>query len=122
MDLDLVLSRLDKVKSNGTDKYMACCPAHNDKSPSMSVRQVDDRVLIHCFAGCGANEILDSIGLDYSSLYPEDNEFKPVKQYGKPKATDDIYINVYKFKVKNGEKPTEQDTQNYRDAVKRRHF
>ncbi len=123
MDLDLVLSRLDKVKQNGTNKYMACCPAHADKTPSMSVMQADDRVLIHCFAGCGANDILDSIGLDYNALYPEDSgEYKPQKQYGKPKATDDIYIQVYKFKVQNGETPTQQDTQNYRDAVKRRHF
>jgi DNA primase len=122
MDLELLLSRLDKVKSSGADKYIACCPAHDDKTPSLSIRQANDRVLIHCFAGCGANDILDSIGLDYDTLYTEERNTQPVKQYGQPKATDDIYIQVYKFKVKNGDIPTQQDTANYRDAVKRRHF
>jgi hypothetical protein len=32
---------------------MACCPAHDDRNPSLSVRRAPDgRVLVHCFAGC----------------------------------------------------------------------
>lgn len=121
MDIDLLLSRLEKVKG-GNGKYMACCPAHDDKSPSLSVKQADDRVLIHCFAGCGANDVLDAIGLNYEALYPEEHNTMPVKRYKKPVPTDDIYIQVYKFKVTNGETPSQQDTTNYREAVKRRHF
>ena len=122
MDIDLLLSRLEKVKQNGTDKYMACCPAHDDKTPSLAIRQANDRVLINCFAGCGANEVLEAVGLDYNTLYPEDQNTMPVKRFGRPVATDDVYIQVYKFKVKNGDVPSAQDTQNYREAVKRRHF
>ena len=122
MDIDLLISRLDKVKNNGTGKYMACCPAHDDKSPSLSVKQADDRVLIHCFAGCGAMDVLEAVGLDYNTLYPEDRNTMPVKRFGAPIATDEVYMQVYKFKIKNGSQPTQQDTQNYRDAVKRKHF
>ncbi len=60
--------------------WLACCPAHDDKSPSMSVRELDDgRVLIHCFAGCSVAEILSAVGLTFSDLFPENKN-----QHGKP--------------------------------------
>jgi len=31
---------------------MALCPAHDDRNPSLSIQLADDRILIHCFAGC----------------------------------------------------------------------
>lgn len=71
MTAETLLQRLDKVKKTGRDKWHACCPAHDDKGPSLAVRELDDgRVLIHCFAGCGAAEILDAVGLDWSALHP----------------------------------------------------
>lgn len=71
MSAENLIQRLDKVRKTGTDKWQASCPAHDDKGPSLAVRELDDgRVLIHCFAGCGAAEILDAVGLDFSELYP----------------------------------------------------
>jgi hypothetical protein len=68
---DLLLSRLGKVKASGPGKWMACCPAHADRSASLSVRQVDDgRVLVHCFAGCSVEEVVRAVGLDLSDLFP----------------------------------------------------
>jgi putative DNA primase/helicase len=33
--------------------YMACCPAHKDRNPSLSLRDsADGRVLVYCHAGC----------------------------------------------------------------------
>jgi hypothetical protein len=38
---------------------MACCPAHDDRNPSLSVRRAPDgRVLVHCFAGCSLDAVL----------------------------------------------------------------
>ena len=37
---------------------MCRCPAHEDRSPSLSVRPGRTRLLLHCFAGCGASEVL----------------------------------------------------------------
>lgn len=37
------------------------CPAHNDGSPSLSVRLGDTAILFHCFAGCTADEILKAL-------------------------------------------------------------
>ena len=72
MSAELLLSHLSKVRKMGPDRWMACCPAHNDKSPSLSIRECSDgRVLLHCWTGCGANEILESVGLTFDALFPE---------------------------------------------------
>lgn len=34
------------------------CPAHADKDPSLSLRQGDHGILVHCFAGCAAEDVL----------------------------------------------------------------
>lgn len=57
--LEKVLVRLDKVKAAGSGRWKACCPAHDDRDPSLSVREADDgKVLVHCWAGCTTREIL----------------------------------------------------------------
>lgn len=72
MSADTILSLLSKVRKMGPDRWMACCPAHNDKSPSLSIRETPDgRVLLHCWTGCGANEVLDALGLTFEDLFPE---------------------------------------------------
>ena len=79
-NLDNLLSHLDKVKRTGPGTYLACCPAHADRSPSLSVRELEDgRILLHCFAGCEAHEVLSAVGLDIHALFPE-REI----QHGKP--------------------------------------
>ena len=72
MSADALLSRLDKVRRTGHNSWVACCPAHPDKSPSLSIRDADDgRVLVHCFAGCGIDSILGAAGLTIDDLFPE---------------------------------------------------
>ena len=68
------VQRLGKVKGrNGS--WTACCPAHDDKSPSLSIREGEDgRVLVHCFGGCDVQEVLGAVGMDMSDLFPEKQE------------------------------------------------
>lgn len=67
-----LLNRLAAVRQTAHDRWIACCPAHEDNSPSLSIRELDDgRVLLHCFAGCDAIDVLASLGLDWSALYPQ---------------------------------------------------
>lgn len=69
--LEKVISRLDRVKSAGANKWNACCPAHLDKSPSLSITETSDGVvLIKCWAGCSANDIVQAIGLQLRDLFP----------------------------------------------------
>jgi hypothetical protein len=71
MSVDTLLSRLEKVKRTGQGRYVARCPAHADKNPTLSIRELTDgRVLVHCFAGCGAAEIVAATGLEMSDLFP----------------------------------------------------
>ena len=83
MSAETVLSRLTKVRKMGADRWMACCPAHNDKSPSLSIRECSDgRILLKCWTGCGASEILDAIGLDFQDLFADklDNHIQRERQ------------------------------------------
>lgn len=67
-----LLERLDGVKQLAPSRWMARCPAHQDRSPSFSVRELEDgRVLLHCFAGCEVGDILSSLGMSFRDLYPE---------------------------------------------------
>ena len=69
--LDNFISRLDRVRKTGTQSYMACCPAHEDRNSSLSIRATDDgRVLLHCFAECPVEEVVAAVGLTMSDLFP----------------------------------------------------
>lgn len=72
MKADAFLARCSKVRPTGTGTWVACCPAHADKNPSMTVRELDDgRVLLHCFAGCAVDEILGALGMGFDALFPD---------------------------------------------------
>lgn len=69
---DLLLGKLDRVHPRGDGRWTACCPAHGDRSPSLSIReQADGTLLVHCFAGCPAASVLESVGLTLSDLFPD---------------------------------------------------
>lgn len=58
--------------------YTACCPAHNDKSPSLTIwEDGTDRAGIHCFAGCSQNAVLAALNLTWHDLYRDGQEVKP---------------------------------------------
>ena len=72
MNADALLSRLDGVRQTGAGRWLARCPAHDDKHASLSVRELDDgRILLHDFAGCSVDEIVAALGLALEDLFPE---------------------------------------------------
>ena len=75
MDINIFLGHLNKVRKNKSG-WMACCPNHEDNSPSLSINQGVDCILIHCFAGCDSGEVMDSIGLSLADLYQKNNDVK----------------------------------------------
>ena len=48
---------------------MRRCPAHPDKSPSLSVREGERGILLHCFAGCTLEDICRALGLHPRDLF-----------------------------------------------------
>lgn len=64
----LHLSGIDKAGKN----FKALCPAHGDKTQSLSVATGDDgRVLLHCFSGCSVESVVAAMGLAMTDLFPQ---------------------------------------------------
>jgi hypothetical protein len=64
------LACLEGVKPRQRGGWSALCPAHNDRTPSLIVDVADDgRLLIHCFAACGAGDVVAALGLSLSDLF-----------------------------------------------------
>lgn len=86
---DKLISRLQSVKAAralpGERRAWACCPAHEDKHPSLDVRELPDgRLLILCRAqGCGAADVVAAVGLSLSDLFPRDLKFAPAGRKGR---------------------------------------
>jgi hypothetical protein len=67
--LERVGDALREHGCRGGDGIWAC-PAHEDRSPSLSVREGDDgRVLVHCFAGCATHDVIAAVGLRWTDLF-----------------------------------------------------
>jgi hypothetical protein len=74
MSLDRLLNALTKVKGR-KGSWTASCPAHEDKSPSLAIRQTEDgRILLHCFGGCSVHDVLGAVGMEMSDLFPDKSE------------------------------------------------
>lgn len=72
MTVESLLSRLEKVRKTGPQTWTAKCPAHQDKTPSLSVRELPDgMVLVHCHALCGIDRIAQALGIELDELFPE---------------------------------------------------
>lgn len=77
--IDNLLSRLEKVRKTGSDSWQARCPAHDDRGPSLTIREAEGgKVLLHCFAGCSIHEVVKAVDMDLSDLFP------PRREHGKP--------------------------------------
>ncbi len=72
MNCQALLDRLDAVRQCGDGRWSARCPAHGDKTPSLSVRELaDGRILLYCFAGCDVHAITAALGIELTDLFPE---------------------------------------------------
>lgn len=68
--LRTLLALLKGVKGRGSH-YTARCPAHEDRTPSLSVTEGrDGRVLVKCHAGCRTVDVLRAVGLTEADLFP----------------------------------------------------
>ncbi len=68
LKMQTVLGRLEGIRKNGTG-YMAKCPAHADRNPSLSIREGVKGIVLYCHAGCSVNSVLESIDLSPSDLF-----------------------------------------------------
>src|SRR3546814_19823878 len=40
---------------------MCCCPAHDDRTPSLSITLGKRAILVHCFAGCANEAVIEAM-------------------------------------------------------------
>ncbi len=68
MTLEEISSRLDGVRRMRAG-FTARCPAHDDRSPSLSITERDGKILLHCFSGCSISAITEAIGVSVKDLF-----------------------------------------------------
>lgn len=87
--IERLLNLLDGVQQIGPNKWRAKCPSHDDRRPSLDIKEARDGVvLLICRAGCETENVLRAVGLDFSDLYPETvkHRIRPTKHPLKPRV------------------------------------
>lgn len=126
MSVQLILEKLEKVKPNGQGKWMACCPSHDDRSPSLGIAELQDgRILLNCLAGCGVHEVLGALGMGMEDLFPDGGAGHRMKGYFqmiKPKEKtvyDETLLALADAKRSRGERLTPKEMELERQAFMR---
>lgn len=111
MNVDEILGRFQKVRRYNTksNSWMALCPGHPDKTPSLSIRFDGDKPLFHCFAGCTFEEIIGAADLakedlmgdrpdSYHSKHPRLDPYKLLDAM----ALDALRVGLIASRIANG--------------------
>jgi hypothetical protein len=67
--LHTILDADPGARKNGDHRFTIRCPAHPDSNPSLSVSREQDRILLHCHAGCLTENVLQALNLKWSDLF-----------------------------------------------------
>src|SRR4030042_2014764 len=127
MQIGDILNKLEKVKRIGNE-YKALCPAHEDREPSLTVKQKDNQILVHCFAGCPTESIVETLGLQMSDLFIDPKEKKQdstiVATYDYQDEQGNLLFQVVRFDPKsfrqrhrNGRGEWQWDTKGIRKVI-----
>ena len=61
------LTKATPISTGG--QHSGLCPAHNDRSPSLSLTLTEDRILIKFHSGCSIKEVCSGLGIKESDLF-----------------------------------------------------
>jgi len=122
MTIENILAKLSKVRKSNRG-YMACCPVHQDKNPSMTITETDDgKVLAHCFS-CGArgSDVVEALGLPASELFSGEftGTYDAKFKLRKTELEDSMVITIYEQDKREGKYLTHADYKRYRLAKAR---
>ena len=68
MTVEDLLPRLEAVGRTSRG-YQARCPAHDDRTPSLSICEGNRGILLKCWAGCELTAITGKLGLEVKELF-----------------------------------------------------
>ena len=94
------LSKLQGVEQTGKNRWKALCPVHDDHEASLSISIGDDgRILIHCFARCSPENILDRVGMSWPDLFPKtiDRAITVIDYVRETKEPNAVYNSIRVF-------------------------
>lgn len=96
--VEKILERLSNIKKSGSG-WLACCPAHDDQKQSLSINEGNDnKVLLHCHAGCDTNDILKALDLNVNELFQEKDVEKTVAAvYDYKKIDNELIYQVIRY-------------------------
>ena len=81
-EIEDLLAKLDGVVPRGQGQWVALCPAHDDKTQSLSIGVGDGgRPLVYCHAGCEWEAISRSLSSDRKTPARRQAFGKPVSVY-----------------------------------------
>lgn len=71
-----IASRFENASPAGASQWEARCPAHDDRTASLSIGEPDNdgKILIHCHAGCSTADVIAHVGLEIRDLFPDADE------------------------------------------------
>lgn len=76
---------------NESGEYMCKCPAHEDRTASLSVREGDGgKILLHCMAGCSTGDVVRAMGLKMADLFPEGSRQQRQSRTPQPKPAKPV--------------------------------
>jgi hypothetical protein len=99
--IENILSKFENVKrtSNG---WQACCPAHPDNKPSLAITIKQQKVLLHCFAGCAAEKIVTAAGLEWTDMFFDGQQSPRVaKRYSYRDESGELLYQVLRYEPKD---------------------
>jgi putative DNA primase/helicase len=76
MNVDSILARLRGVRRNGGG-WMARCPSHEDRNPSLSISVNDGTILLHCHAGCSKEAVFAALKIAPRDLFSDAGKGAP---------------------------------------------
>jgi len=84
-------------RRTGPGRWMARCPSHDDRTPSLSITDRNGKALLHCFAGCEQRAVIEA--LRARGLWPErKTEWLPREQYRQERKRCDSYREAERWK------------------------
>lgn len=111
MDLKEFLSRLHVDRGpNANGEYMCRCPAHDDKTASLCVREGQRGIVLKCQAGCVTNAVVAAMGLSMSDLFrdpakprrAEPKDRTAAKPAGSAKGARGKFVCAYAYTDESG--------------------
>lgn len=129
--IDELLARLEGVKPNGENRWVARCPGHADRDPSLSIGfGREGRLLLHCFGGCDIHHIATALGLEIRDLMPDrclaphhrlpGNQMHQKRRAEEQRRRDEIIIEMSEESSRRNERMSQADQLKARDAFLRR--